>query len=292
MNFFIDLEATRFSNRVISIGCSAGNGATFSTLVKPVNKAKVDKFITDLTGITNEMLADAPTADEAFNQLFDFIELNSDGTEPMYYAYGNSDADFIRHTVRYMTDPRACVCAQAIMGNLIDYAVTVKQFFKAPNDLALRKVYMLIQSQKEFEQKHDALEDALMLQTVVEQLHKKCKPEDKSTIMSMASQAKPKISKAPAIFVEWNNSSKWEAPTGADENNYIIKAQDQHSKEIKYFNDLTTASLWIIKYVARNMSPKNAEHVNRVRNAIVAASESKKCRYNCYWEYYPIEKGE
>ena len=56
MKFCLDFEATRFSNRIISIGCVAENGNTFYTLVKPVNKAKVDRFITELTGITNAML--------------------------------------------------------------------------------------------------------------------------------------------------------------------------------------------------------------------------------------------
>ena len=43
MNFYLDFEATRFTNRIISIGCVAGNGETFSTLVKPGDKKKVDK---------------------------------------------------------------------------------------------------------------------------------------------------------------------------------------------------------------------------------------------------------
>ena len=73
MNYYLDFEATRFSNRIISIGCVAETGETFSTLVKPVNKAKVDKFITELTGITNEMLETAPTADAAFLDLYYFI---------------------------------------------------------------------------------------------------------------------------------------------------------------------------------------------------------------------------
>ena len=54
MRFFVDFEATQFSNRIISIGCVAANGNTFSTLVKP-GKKKITKFITDLTGITNEI---------------------------------------------------------------------------------------------------------------------------------------------------------------------------------------------------------------------------------------------
>ena len=282
MNFYLDFEATRFSNRIISIGCVADNGNTFSTLVHPVNKAKVDKFITELTGITNEMLVDAPSADEAFNQLFDFIELNNDGKEPVYYCYGNTDTDFIKHTVKYMEDTRACICAQAIQGTMIDYAATVKKFFIAKSDLALRKVYMLIQSQENLVQKHDALEDALMLQTVVENLHDKCKPEDKDTILAMPSQRRPKEKKAPTLFQSWNTQTKWEANTNADEEHWMFKCVDQHSGQVKYFNDINTAALWIIKYIARNVSPKKVDAVQRIERAVISAFENKKCRYNCY----------
>jgi DNA polymerase III alpha subunit (gram-positive type) len=102
MNFYLDFEAMRFSNRIISIGCVAENGATFKTLVQHGTKKKVDKFITELTGITNEMLADAPTADAAFRALYEFICLNSDNTTPFYYTYGNSDVDFIKATLKSM----------------------------------------------------------------------------------------------------------------------------------------------------------------------------------------------
>lgn len=287
MNFYLDFEATRFSNRIISIGCAADNGKTFNTLVKPVNKAKVDKFITELTGITNEMLESAPSADEAFNQLFDFIELNSDGTQPIYYCYGNTDTDFIAHTVKYMEDTRACICAQAIQGTMIDYASVVKKFFVAKSDLALRKVYMLIQSEENLVQKHDALEDALMLQTVVENLHDKCKPEDKETILAMPSQRRPKEKKAPTLFQSWNSATKWEAETNATADSWMLKCTDQHSGQSKYFNDLNTAALWVIKYIARNVSPKKGEAVRKIECALAAAPQTGKCRYNCYWEYSP-----
>lgn len=283
MKFYLDFEATRFSNRIISIGCVAENGKTFQTLVKPVNKAKVDKFITELTGITNEMLATAPEADEVFNQLFDFIELNSDSTVPEFYVYGNSDADFLKHTINYMKDTRAIICAKAIQGTVIDYAKTVKQFFGAGSDLALRKVYMLIKSQSELIQKHDALEDALMLKTIAENLHKKCKPEDKDTLSSIPSQRRPKTNKAPEIFVSWNAYSKWDAPTMED-GTWAIKAIDQHSKKEKYFKDIDTAILWTIKFCANRLSPKKEDNLNRVRKAIMDGSTSKKCKYNCFWE--------
>lgn len=287
MKFYLDFEATRFSNRIISIGCVAENGKTFYTLVKPGKKKKVDKFITELTGITNEMLAEAPSADQAFAQLADWFEENSSGIAPEFYCYGDSDAVFIQHTLADMEDTKACLCAMAIGGNLIDYAGVVKKFFVAKSDMALRKVYMLIQSKQELVQKHDALEDALMLQCVVENLATKCKPEDKDTILAMPSQKKPKTKKAPSIFQQWNGQPKWAANTNADENKWMFKCTDQHSGDVKYFDSADTAALWIIRYIARNVSPKSAEHRQRIANAIVAAMENGKCRYNCYWEYNP-----
>ena len=288
MNFYLDFEATRFSNRIISIGCVAGTGETFETYVKPGDKKKVDKFITELTGITNEMLAEAPDADTAVKMLYTFIEVNSDGEAPAYYVYGNSDAEFINSTLRHMSDTQACITAQAIAGNLIDYASVVKKFFVAKSDLALRKVYMLIQEEKELVQKHDALEDARMLETVVEHLHDKCKPEDKDTILAMPSQPRPQTGKkAPTIFQKWNNQPKWEAETGADETHWMLKCVDQHCGNTMYFNDFNTAALWVIKYIARNVSPKNADSVRKIEAALKSAPQTGKCRYNCYWEYSP-----
>lgn len=288
MNFYLDFEATRFSNRIISIGCVAENGNTFSTLVNPGDKKKVDKFITELTGITNEMLAEAPTADSAFVDLYNFFVANSDNTEPVYYVYGNSDAEFLRTTAKHMHNILACITAQAIAGNLIDYASVVKKFFVAKSDLALRKVYMLIQEEKELVQKHDALEDARMLETVVEHLHDKCKPEDKDTILAMPSQPRPQTGKkAPTIFQKWNSQPKWEAETGADETHWMLKCVDQHCGNAMYFNDFNTAALWVIKYIARNVSPKNADSVRKIEAALKSAPQTGKCRYNCYWEYSP-----
>ena len=291
MNFYLDFEATRFSNRIISIGCIAENGNTFSTLVKPSDKKKVDKFITELTGITNEMLIEAPSADEAFVELYNFFVANSDGKEPVYYVYGNSDADFLRATARHMNDTLACVTAQAIAGNLIDYAAVVKKFFAAKSDMALRKVYMLIQAEKDLVQKHDALEDAKMLETVVSHLYDKCKPEDKDTILAMPSQPRPQGNKkmAPEIFREWNKVSapRWEARTLADENTWVVKCTDNQTQQVKYFDSFNTAALWLIRYSARNVSPKNPDAVQKIENAVKAAYQNNKSRYGCTWEYNP-----
>ena len=287
MKFFMDFEATRFSNQIIEIGCVAENGATFQTYVNPGSKEKVDYFITELTGITNEMLSGAPSADEAFNALADFFEANSDKHEPEYFVYGNCDSAFLYATLKRMEDTRACLCAQAVAGNMVNYASVVKRFFVAKTDLALRKVYMLIQEQDELVQHHDALEDAQMLSVVVSRLYDKCKPEDRDTILAMPSQKRPSTRKAPEIFQKWNEQPKWEANTGADENQWVLKCVDQHSGQVKYFKDLNTAALWVIKYIAHNVSPKKNEAVKKIEAALSAATQSGKCRYNSFWEYSP-----
>jgi DNA polymerase III epsilon subunit-like protein len=147
---------------------------------------------------------------------------------------------------------------------------------------------MLIQEQKELVQKHDALEDARMLETVVAHLYDKCKPEDKDTILAMPSQPRPQTGKkAPTIFQKWNSQAKWEAETGANENGWMLKCTDQHSGQSKYFNDFNTAALWVIKYIARNVSPKKEDAVRKIEAALKSAPQTGKCRYNCYWEYSP-----
>jgi DNA polymerase III epsilon subunit-like protein len=289
MRFFLDFEATRFSNRIISIGCVAENGATFYTLVKPGDKKKVDNFITQLTGITNDMLAAAPSADKAFNMLMNYIEKNNDHDAPEYYCYGDSDFTFLEYTLKRMEDTRACICAQAIRGNMIDYAQTVKKFFMSINDMSLRKVYMLIQDTTELYQRHDALEDALMLKCVFENLTIKCRPEDRETILALPSQNKPVIlnkKKAPELFIYWDQFPKWEAKTKANIDSWVFKCTDQHSGHTMYFESAEVAALWVIKYITR-VSPKDNGNIKKVINNINNALTTGKCRYNCIWEYSP-----
>ena len=63
MKYFIDFEAMQFSNYIISVGCVREDGKEFYSLVhtpEHTNK-NVSKFITDLTGITTEMVEAAPS---------------------------------------------------------------------------------------------------------------------------------------------------------------------------------------------------------------------------------------
>ena len=284
MQFFIDFEATQFSERIISIGCVASNGATFSTLVKPVmKKDKVNRFITELTGITNAMLETAPTADEAFNLFFDFVLAQGPYGLHQYYCYGNSDAQFIERTVSHMNDARAITFAKMLHHELIDFSKDVKLFFQMSTDIALRKVYSLIQNDN-VEQHHDALEDAQMLYEVVRNLTTKCVVEDKTKFANMPKTIKPigknKLNKAPEKFLSWPND-KWAADTGADETNWkVIAWVGPHTK---YFDSVETAMMWVIRYLAKNTSIKNLDHQKMVIERIEYGAKTGKQPYSFNW---------
>lgn len=287
MKFFIDFEALQYSEQIISIGCSSEEGNTFQTYVKPPKGEKVSKFITELTGITNETLVDAPTADEAFNLFFDFIINNSVSSRPEYFCYGDADKSFLNKTLKKMSDPRAITFVIALEKELVDYSSSVKKYFNTKNNIALRKVYILLKEEDTI-QKHDALEDAQMLQEVAMNLINKCVPEDLETIKSIPSQKKPGgKNKAPEIFCSWNGS-KEEADTLADETSWSVRCWSSDDGIKKYFDCWTTASLWVLKYACRNKSPKNEKHIKSAIGTIQNAIKNQTKAYGFWWE----EKGE
>lgn len=288
MKFFIDFESTRFIQHIISIGCVSENGKEFYSLIKPSSKKiKIDNFIAELTGITDKMLENAPSANEVFSNLFDFIIENSDNEKPEFYCYGESDEDFISSTLNYINDSKAYICASAIKSNLINYAEIVKKFFEAKSNIALRKIYSLIQTKNELNKEHNALEDAKMLQIVENNLKSKCSLEDKSVIVAMPSTRiypKGEGKKAPEIFQIWNSFTAWTADTLADETSWKIRAYNKNADKYKYFDSIDTAVLWAIKFCSTGLSPKREKDVNKVKEAIEQSITIKKFRYNCLWE--------
>jgi DNA polymerase III epsilon subunit-like protein len=287
MNFYLDFEATQFSNRIISIGCTNDRGATFKTFVRPKN-GKINKFITELTGITSEMINDAPSADEAFNLFYDWAVENCEDGTPKYFCYGDSDAKFIESTVHTMSNFKAISFAMSIKAMLVDYSPVVMQYLQTQR-IALKKVVALIENKDEVEQRHDALEDAEMLRTVVENLQTKCTPDDAEKLATMKSTPKPGKKKAPDIFVSWVNkpSNRFMANTLADETNYIIKCES--SDGVKYFDSLDTAALWIIKYLTKGLSPKNMDHINNLKTRIKAAIHGNTEYFGFKWEEKTIQ---
>ena len=287
MNFYLDFEATQFAQRIISIGCTTDNGETFSTLVKPVKNEKVNEFITKLTGITNEMLEEAPSADEAFNNFFDWVIKVNDNTMPQYFCYGNSDKTFIDRTAKHMTDVRAISFAMSVGAMLVDYSTTVKNYLSV-KQIALKKVVALIEDADEAVQSHNALEDAEMLRKVVKELQTKCTPEDAERLTTIKSTSGSK-SKCylPDICRNWppNPKHKYEADTKATEDDYMCKCADQSGRHIKYFDSVETAAIWLMRYKMSNGHAfKREGDIDKVIDNIINGVQKGKQPYGFIWE--------
>ena len=165
MNYFIDFEATQFSNEIISIGCVNQNGETFYSEVKA--KKKITAFITSLTGITDSQNKVARTSDEVFADFFDYLMKYPD-ERTTFYCYGNTDINFVKKNLENTKNVKAQAALSMIGMNLHDYASVTKMHFGLVKNIALIKLVAHYRGVEEIHQEHDALEDALFLKEVFE----------------------------------------------------------------------------------------------------------------------------
>ena len=291
MNFYVDFEALQFSGRIISIGCINDNGDKFYTLSQPSKQGeRLTNFITDLTGITSEMLSNAPTANEAFENFYQYVKSTCDNTAPQFYCYGNCDGDFLRSTGKYLTSFDARMFCNYVRHNLTDYSSTARSYFPSFETLALKKIYSLIKEDNE-PQHHNALEDAEMLCVVMKELCNHCTPEDSERLAAMPSTRfrKPKTSsnRAPEVFINWP-ANKMEADTGATkETNWQYKWS--RGNKTKYFDTFDTMVMWAIKYITQGRSIKNPSDVKKVEKQLSNAIISGSLFMNCKWEKREVE---
>lgn len=167
MKFFIDFEATQFSNEIISVGCVSEKGDTFYTLVKPENK--LTSFITELTGITQENIDAALEPDIVFADMFDWISSLSANDKNEFYCYGNCDVKFIKTNFNISTNFKAGAMLGFIRASLVDYSPRVKAHYGLCNPINLGKIADHIRGY-EIPQAHNALGDALLLKFVFEEV--------------------------------------------------------------------------------------------------------------------------
>lgn len=166
MKYFIDFEATQFSNEIIEIGCIREDGAEFMSYVRA--DKKLTNFIINLTGITQDMVDAAPTSDEVFASFYEWLKGD---TEIEFYCYGNSDIDFVKKNLSKSMNFEAQAALSMIGMALNDYAVSVKKHFGLIKPIALVKVLAHYRGVESVEQGHDALEDAKFLKEVFEYIN-------------------------------------------------------------------------------------------------------------------------
>lgn len=278
MKVFIDIEANQFSGHMMSIGCACENGETFYSLIALPKGEKPTKFITNLTGITKEDLAVAPCPDAVFLEMENFLK-NMDYEKPHFefYCYGNEDPMFINRTIKHMTDFQAIIFAMSIAGNLIDYSKDVQKYygdFKS-NPPSLRNAYNFIIAE-ENEQKHNALEDAMMLKTVYEKLFKVSTPGNAEKVYGKPRvREDPKKKKEIPDYVRvWlnGNISKWKAPTGSTGPAMIYC---KVGNKVKKFSSIEEATYWCIVFNGLG-SPKKEDVFNKVAAKVRKALQDGK----------------
>ena len=258
MEYYIDFEATQFSNEIISVGCVDENGRTFYTLVKPCKPEKLNNFITDLTGITREDLVSAPTADEAFSNFFRWIDKT--GTAE-FYCYGNCDARFVKFTLRHIKDFDAQCAMSLILSTLSDFSYYAMDFFRVDQTIGLVKIVEYYSGEK-IQQKHNSLEDAQYLKYVADRMQEG-KPDG-------------------CPFPEYVNSKKpQDAPPPQPIFKHYIKAVKGNSVFI--FPSYGKASDWVML----NLLAKNIETGEKTKssiaNKIVHAVHANKPYYGYRW---------
>lgn len=197
MKYFIDLEATQFSNEIISIGCVREDGETFYSLVN-VSKNKMTNFITELTGITKEEVSTAPSSDEVFTDFYNWIV--QDETKAQFFCYGNADLGFIRKNLNKATTVKAQMGLSILALHLTDYSKCVERHFGLIKSISLKKVLAYYRQVEEVEQNHNALEDALFLKEIYDRIN----DEDDVVECPFPGYEKPlkiEISSKPAINI-------------------------------------------------------------------------------------------
>ena len=261
MNYFIDFEATQFSNGIISVGCVAENGSAFYSIVN--TNHKVTPFITNLTGITPEEVKEAPSQEEVFEQMFDWIF--NDNITPHFWCYGNSDKDFVRNNFRDCKSFKARAMLGYLYTDMQDYSPEVKMHFGLCKNIALKKVADYYRGEDHV-QRHNSLEDAQMLRFVWEHIQEnECEfnvfPE------YMESQFNKKIeSEAPSI----------------NDKSYTV-SRIKGGKTIEIYPSLGAAIRWAYEQIPAGEERDKTSLKTIARGIRRAAKDPKKKYRNFKW---------
>ena len=255
MRFFLDFEATQPENEIIAIGACAENGATFYSLVKP-QLSSISKWVSDLTHISAEDLEKAPTIDEtliAFDSWMMSQESNIMNCQ--FIAYGNDDK-FIKSTLPAIKDQHAFTMAAILMAKIEDCSAETKRFFHGT--IKLVHAFNYVQS-VETEQKHNPLEDAMMLQKVYE--------------YTQTHEPLP----AHPLNKNFSEIVEYKSPSGT----FYCRGTGKNAKE-RSFASCEDAIDWLIKDVMRAKEPE-AIHRDRIMKNIMKAVRTKKAYCSLKW---------
>ena len=255
MKFYIDFEATQPANEIIAIGAVAENGSTFHSLVKP-QLSSISQYVSQLTHISAEDLKMAPDINEVLRS-FDFWMMNQepDIMKCRFIAYGD-DSKFIQSTLPAITEQHAFTVAAILMAKIEDCYENTRKFFHG--SIKLVHAFNFVQSM-EVEQKHNPLEDAMMLQKVYE--------------YTQTHEPLP----AHPLSKNFSEMVDYKSPSGV----FYCHGLGKNAKE-RSFASCEDAIDWLIKDVMRAKEPETI-HRDRIMKNIMKAVRTKKAYCSLKW---------
>lgn len=269
MKYFIDFEATQYSEEIISVGCVREDGETFYSLVRPVD-SKITPFITNLTGITADMIEKAMSPDAVFELFYDWL-LTDKESIPDFFVWGNSDVDFLRHTFRRTTSMKARIAIGYVTGSIVDYAKKFCKKVKADSCSLIKAYNTLIDANAV--QTHNALDDAMMLAKVYQSAENIPVTDLRER---MANVVVKKVNPKEDAPKAWNHCG---FPSGTV---CIVK------KKIPtmVFDNISDAATWLINTKIQEDQRDKISRGN-VQNKLSHAIASGKQYFGCNWRLIP-----
>ena len=255
MNFYIDFEATQPEQEIIEIGVVCENGNTFSKFVKP-SHSKISPFITQLTGITNEQLEDEENLDASFRELYYWLEDQcSKIQEWKFYCYGSGDKDFLKKNLEYLKLEISYLMCCVLIARMSDFSAQTKNYFRGNISLIDAFNYVCKES---IEQQHNALQDAVMLNTVAKKI------DGKKALAEFPFNTEQKHE---------NEDEKYCWPKGR------FACYSEKGKTLHYFETCQEAVNWVIQHSA----PTVKVYKSRVAKRIMKAIRKQTLYAGYYW---------
>jgi inhibitor of KinA sporulation pathway (predicted exonuclease) len=264
MHFFIDFEATQYSEEIISVGCVREDGETFYSLVAPVS-GKITPFITNLTGITSKMLETAMSPNNVFEMFYDWVFTSGEET-PEFYCWGDSDINFIRNTFKKATSLKARLALGYMCGDIKDYS---KEFSKKKG-IGLLKVLRIFEP--EATQNHNSLDDAVMLYKIYQNFSALPPKEQDKIKLGVAGEISP-------------DKPKWFELDLADGAICII---NKHKQALHVFTSIDKAVEWIFENKMIGDAKETADR-KKVANKILKACRKNENYFEMHW--VQVKKG-
>ena len=264
--FFIDFEATD-KKEIISVGVvDDATQKTFYSLVKP-QVSTLTPFISSLTGLRPADLETADTFYEVFSHLYDWcIECCPDVNLWKFFSFGKGDKKMIETTVAYYPhNMKAWYMAQILMGNISNCDYPIKKYFRGT--ISLIKAYNYLKSQEE-KQKHNALEDAMMLNYVYNAV-KDREPLAENPLANTVNMVKTPFGKYPEDFV---------FPTGK----FYCCGKGKNAT-VRSFDSISDAIDWLVDTYQAPKDKPNARRDKIAINIMSSMREESLYKLHHWW---------